>query len=108
MHPGLLVLGGFLLGTAGVKAACSRPVRKACVRTTVCALQAKDYVERVVDEAKAQCDDIMAEAQYIKATEAAERGAEDVVIDQTVVAQDAAGNVTVAEETVAEAAGERI
>lgn len=102
MHPGLLVLGGFLLGTAGVKAARSRPARRAYVRTTVCALQAKDYVTRIVDEAKAECDDIMAEAQYVKTVEAAERDAEEVIIGQTVVAEDADGNVTVAEETTLE------
>ncbi len=102
MHPGLLVFGGFLLGTAGVKAVCSRPAHRAYVRGTVCALQAKDYVSRVVDEAKAQCDDIMAEAQYIKTVEAAERNAEEVVIGETVVAEGADGDVTVAEETVVE------
>lgn len=102
MHPGLLVLGGFLLGTAGVKAVRSNPAHRAYVRTTVCALQAKDYVARVVDEAKAECDDILAEAQYVKAVEEAARDAEEVVVDQTVVAQDAAGDVAVAEETVTE------
>lgn len=102
MHPGLLVFGGFLLGTAGVKAVCSRPAHKAYVRATVCGLQARDYVTRVVDEAKAQCDDIMAEAEYIKAVEAAERDADEVVIEQTVVATDEAGDATVAEETVVE------
>ncbi|WP_415979747.1 DUF6110 family protein [Adlercreutzia equolifaciens] len=99
MHPGLLVLGGFLLGTAGVKAASSRPAHQAYVRATVCGLQAKDYVSRVVDEAKAQCDDIMAEAQYIKTVEAAEREADEVIIEQTVVTDDE-GEVAVAEETV--------
>ncbi|MCI9262359.1 DUF6110 family protein [uncultured Adlercreutzia sp.] len=101
MHPGLLVLGGFLLGTAGVKAACSRPAHRAYVRTTVWGLQAKDYVERVVDEAKAQCDDIMAEAQYVKTVEDAERDADEVIIGQTVI-EDEDGDVTVAEETVVE------
>ena len=100
MHPGLLVLGGFLLGTAGIKAVSSRPAHKAYVRGTVCALQCKDYVNRVVDEAKAQCDDIMAEAEYIKAAEAAERDADEVVIGETVVAAKADGTVEVAEETV--------
>lgn len=81
MHPGLLVLGGFLLGTAGVKAVTSRPAHKACVQVTACALQAKDCVSRVVDEAKAECDDIMAEANYVKVTRQAERESEEVVAD---------------------------
>lgn len=102
MHPGLLVLGGFLLGTAGVKAVRSRPAHQAYVRATVCGLQAKDYVSRVVDEAKAQCDDIMAEAQYIKTVEAAEREADEVIIGQTVVEVDDGGDVAVADETVVE------
>lgn len=102
MHPGLLVLGGFLLGTAGVKAVRSNPARRVYVRTTVCALQAKDYVARVVDEAKAECDDIMAEAQYVKATEEAARDAKEVVIDQTTVAEGADGSLAVSEETVVE------
>ena len=94
MHPGLLVLGGFLLGTAGVKAATSRPVRKACVRTTVCALQCKDYVSHVVDEAKAQCDDILAEAEVIKAEEE-----EEIVVDEVVAAD---GDTLVVEDSVTE------
>ncbi len=98
MHPGLLVLGGFLLGTAGVKAATSRPVRKACVRTTVRALQCKDYVSHVVDEAKAQCDDILAEAEVIKAEEEAERE-EEIAVDE-VVAVD--GDTLVVEDSVTE------
>ena len=59
MHPGLLVLGGFLLGTAGVKAATSRPVRKACVRTTVCEEEAEREEEIVVDEVVAADGDTL-------------------------------------------------
>ena len=77
MHPGLLVLGGFLLGTAGVKAATSRPV---------------------VDEAKAQCDDILAEAEVIKAEEEAERE-EEIVVDEVVAAD---GDTLVVEDSVTE------
>ena len=81
MHHGLLVLGGFLLGTAGVKAVRSAPAHRAYVRTTVCALQCKDYVSRVIEEAKAECDDILAEAEEIKACESAKAEAKDIVID---------------------------
>ena len=85
MHPGWLVFGGFLLGTAGMKVAQSKAVHKACVRVTACGLECKDYVEHVVDETKAQCDDIMAEAQALKAEEDASRNTEAVVIEETVV-----------------------
>lgn len=98
MHPGLLVLGGFILGTAGVKAVRSRCAHDAYVRGTVCALQCKDYVSRVVDEAKAQCDDILAEAEHIKDEEKAQREAREVVIGQT----ETTDGVTVT-ETVVEA-----
>lgn len=84
MHPGLLVLGGFALGTAGVKAVRSRTARKLYVRTTVCALQCKDYVSRVVEEAKAECDDIKAEAEEIKALEDADAVVEEVVVETVV------------------------
>ena len=85
MHPGLLVLGGFLLGTAGVKAAKSNLVHKACVRATACGLECKDYVEHVVDETKAQCSDIMAEAEALKAEEDAMREQKEVVIEEVTI-----------------------
>lgn len=87
MNHGLLVLGGFLLGTAGMKIATSRPVKKAAVRVTACGLQMKDYVNYVVAETKAQYDDIMAEAVALKEAEDAGKTAEHAVIgdDETVV-----------------------
>ena len=85
MHPGLLVLGGFLLGTAGVKAAKSNLVHKACVRATACGLECKDYVEHVVDETKAQCSDIMAEAEALKTEEDATRKHKEVMIEDAIV-----------------------
>lgn len=88
MHPGLLVLGGFLLGTVGVKAVKSRPAHKAAVRATVCGLQAKDYVSYVIDTTKAECDDIMAEAKFVKDAEEAERDADVVVIEETVAVEE--------------------
>lgn len=67
MRHGWLVLGGFLLGTAGTKAVMSRPFKRVLARVTACGLEAKEYVDYVVDETKAQCDDILAEAKVIKA-----------------------------------------
>ncbi|NHM14747.1 DUF6110 family protein [Xiamenia xianingshaonis] len=82
MHPGLLVIGGFLLGTVGVKAAKSRPVHQVCVRAAACGLECKGYVEHVVDEAKAQCDDIMAEAKALRAEEDAAHDVDDTIIEE--------------------------
>lgn len=72
MHPGLLVGAGFLLGTAGLKAATSKTARKGYVKTIACGLKAKEEVETVIDEAKAEFDDMMAEAGYEKKAEAKE------------------------------------
>ena len=63
MNHGILVGAGFLLGTLGVKALKSEPVRKAAVATVI------------VDEAKAELDDILAEAGYDKGAEETEEEA---------------------------------
>ena len=62
---GLLVGAGFLLGTLGVKALTSQQARTCYVKGVACGLKAKEGYERIVEEAKAQVDDIVAEAVYI-------------------------------------------
>lgn len=69
MNHGLLVGAGFLLGTLGVKALKSEPAHKAAVATVAQGLKIKESAETIVDEAKAEFDDIMAEAGYEKAAE---------------------------------------
>lgn len=69
MHPGILIGAGFLLGTAGVKAVTSAPAKRAYVKGLVCGLKAKESVNTMVDEAKAEFDDLMAEAGYEHAAE---------------------------------------
>ena len=64
-HHGLLVAGGFLLGTLGVKAATSKTAKNIAVKGVAKGLQAKACYESVVEQAKAQVDDIVAEANYI-------------------------------------------
>ncbi len=64
MNPGILVGVGFLLGAASAKIARSERARKACVKGIVCMMKARESVEGMVDEARAQFDDMMAEAQY--------------------------------------------
>lgn len=69
MNHGLLVGAGFLLGTLGVKALKSEPAHKAAVATVAQGLKIKEEAETIVDEAKAEFDDIMAEAGYEKKAE---------------------------------------
>lgn len=64
MNNVLLVGIGFLAGTAGVKALKSKPVHKACVKTIAQGMKIKDQCESIVEEAKAEFDDIVAEAEY--------------------------------------------
>lgn len=61
----LLVGGGFLLGTAGVKALTSAPAKKAYVQGIACGLRAKNCYQDMVEQAKAEVDDMVAEATYI-------------------------------------------
>ena len=51
MNHGILVGAGFLLGTLGVKALKSEPVRKAAVATVAQGLKVKEEAESIVDEA---------------------------------------------------------
>ncbi len=75
MNHGILVGAGFLLGTLGIKALKSEPAHKAAVATTAQVLKLKEGAETIVDEAKAEIDDILAEAGYEKAEEETEEEA---------------------------------
>ncbi len=68
----LLVGVGFLAGTLGIKALKSAPAHKAYVAAVSAGLRAKNEYQKVVEEAKAQVDDIVAEATYINEQKAAE------------------------------------
>lgn len=70
-HDALLVGGGVLLGTLGVKALTSKPAKKLYVQAVAGGLRAKASYEDIVEQAKAQVDDIVAEATYIASTDAA-------------------------------------
>ena len=61
----LLVGGGFLLGTAGIKALTSAPAKKAYVHGIACGLRAKNCYQDMVEQAKAEVDDLVAEATYL-------------------------------------------
>ena len=64
---GLLVAGGFLLGTVGVAALTSETAKKGYVQAVACGMRAKQSYDEVVEQAKAQVDDIVNEASYLNA-----------------------------------------
>ena len=65
----LLVGAGFLAGTVGVKALTSKTARKCYVQGVAKGLQVKQGYQNIVEEAKSQVDDIVAEANYINLSE---------------------------------------
>ena len=65
----LLVSGGFLLGTAGVKLLKSEPVKNACVQGVACGIRLKNGYQDMVEQAKAEVDDMVAKATYITKSE---------------------------------------
>lgn len=73
---GLMVAGGFLLGTVGIKALTSNTAKKVYVQGVAKGLQAKAGYENIVEQAKAQADDIVEEAKYINYTEEAKKAEE--------------------------------
>ena len=80
---GLLVGAGFLLGTVGIKALTSPAAKRCYVQGVAYGLRAKESYSSIVEEAKAQVDDIVAEASYINSSQSFEsedqRASEDVV-----------------------------
>ena len=62
---------GFLLGTVGVKAATSETARKGYVHAMAQGMMAKNEYENLVEQAKAEYDDIKAEASYLADTDKA-------------------------------------
>ena len=61
----LLLGAGFLMGTVGIKALTSPRAKRVYVQGVAKGLQAKAAYQDVVEQAKAQVDDIVAEANYI-------------------------------------------
>ena len=61
-----LVAISALAGAIGGKIATSKPVRKVCVKGIVQGMKVKEQCESLVEDAKAEFDDLMAEAEYEK------------------------------------------
>ena len=74
---GLLMGAGFLLGTVGVKALTSATAKKCYVQGVAKGLQAKCAYENIVEQAKAQVDDIVAEANYLNLSKESASAAQD-------------------------------
>lgn len=66
MHPAWLVGIGVLIGTAGLKVLKSKPAKQLYVDALVGGMQVKETASTLVDEAKAEFDDLMAEAEYAR------------------------------------------
>ena len=68
---------GFLIGTVGIKAATSETAKKGYVHAMAQGMKAKSDYENMVEQAKAEFDDLKAEAEFIavsdKDVEAAEK-----------------------------------
>lgn len=60
-----LVGAGFLLGTVGVKALTSKPAKKLYVQGVSKVLQARTAGLDIIEQAKSNLDDIVAEANYL-------------------------------------------
>ena len=74
---GWMLAGGFALGTLGLKALSSSTAKKCNVQGVGKGLQAKAAYQDVVEQAKAQVDDIVAEASYINESAKTEQSAVD-------------------------------
>ena len=74
---GWMIAGGFALGTLGLKALSSSAAKKCYVQGVAKGLQAKAAYLDVVEQAKAQVDDIVAEASYINESAKTEQPAAD-------------------------------
>lgn len=64
MNPGILLGAGVLLGSVGVKMLTSEKAKSLYTKGIVQGLVAKEEIETMVDKAKAEFDDMVAEAQY--------------------------------------------
>ena len=74
---GWMIAGGFALGTLGLKALSSSAAKKCYVQGVAKGLQAKAAYQDVIEQAKAQVDDIVAEASYINESAKTEQPAAD-------------------------------
>jgi hypothetical protein len=70
-----LLSAGFLLGTVGIKLLTSASAKKLYVQGVSKALQARSAGLDIIEQAKSNLDDIVAEASYLTEKDAAEGAA---------------------------------
>lgn len=68
----LIALGGFLAGTLGLKALQSDAAKRVAVQGVAAGMRVKSGYQDIVEQAKAQVDDIVAEANYLNEQDGAE------------------------------------
>ena len=66
---------GFLAGTAGIAAITSETAKKGYVKVVASGMRAKNAYLDICEQAKAEVDDIVAEASYITTEDAAKANA---------------------------------
>ena len=68
---GLLIGAGFVAGTLGIKALTSKTAKRGYVQIVAQGMRAKAAYQDIVEQAKAEVDDIVAEATYLSGTKGA-------------------------------------
>lgn len=70
------LLGGFAIGTVGIAALKSKPAQDLYVQGIAAAMRAHNGYQDLVEQAKAQVDDMVAQASYVNTQKAAADGQE--------------------------------
>lgn len=65
----LLVGGGFLIGTAGIKALTSQTAKNGYVHALAQGMKCRTVYENMVEQARAEYDEIVEKANYINVSE---------------------------------------
>lgn len=73
---GLLIVGGFLLGTLGVEALCPDTAKNGYVQAAAVGMRAKNSYDKIVEQAKAEVDDIVSEVSYLSKDTSTSKAAE--------------------------------
>lgn len=105
MHPAWLVGIGVLIGTAGLKVLKSKPAKQLYVDALVGGMQVRETASTLVDEAKAEFDDLMAEAEYARNGD--DVPSDDVPSDEAAPEEEPSTTSTATPETAAKHAAKK-
>lgn len=73
---GLPIAGGFLLGTLGVKALCPDTAKNGYVQAAAAGMRVKNSYDKIVEQTKAEVDDIVSEVSYLSKDTSTSKAAE--------------------------------